>query len=214
MDLFAKIKKIIYSTYLCIRFPFLYPRNRFTDLHYNNWAIIDKLKNLYAEAYEVNYESGFKKKVKDRYTALKYTCLKFFHDYFLQYVFCIPTFTELDMMEDGWRKCFGLQLCKEIKESLLDTGGRKMLHAFRIVDIKEKYGTLNISVRNSTDEVNKILIKYEYISEHTCINCGHIAKGATTFYVVPLCEKCADGQQLDDFFTKKRPFYGYYNVEK
>ena len=36
-----KLKRIIKSTILCIRFPFLYPRNRFTDLHYNNWKIIE-----------------------------------------------------------------------------------------------------------------------------------------------------------------------------
>lgn len=28
-----KIKRILYSTYMCIRYPFLYPRNRFTDRH-------------------------------------------------------------------------------------------------------------------------------------------------------------------------------------
>lgn len=31
--IFKKIKRILYSTYMCIRYPFLYPRNRFTDRH-------------------------------------------------------------------------------------------------------------------------------------------------------------------------------------
>lgn len=31
--IFNKIKRILYSTYMCIRYPFLYPRNRFTDRH-------------------------------------------------------------------------------------------------------------------------------------------------------------------------------------
>ena len=34
-----KIIKPIHSTYLCIRYPFLYPRNRFTGLHYTNWKL-------------------------------------------------------------------------------------------------------------------------------------------------------------------------------
>ena len=36
---FKLIYKIIESSILCIRFPFLYPRNRFSGLHYNNWRI-------------------------------------------------------------------------------------------------------------------------------------------------------------------------------
>ena len=36
---FRLIYKAIQSSILCIRFPFLYPRNRFTGLHYNNWRI-------------------------------------------------------------------------------------------------------------------------------------------------------------------------------
>ena len=34
MKLFKKIKNIISSTILCIRFPFLYPRNRFDGAHH------------------------------------------------------------------------------------------------------------------------------------------------------------------------------------
>ena len=35
------LKDIIEATALCIKYPFLYPRNRFTDKHYNNWKIIE-----------------------------------------------------------------------------------------------------------------------------------------------------------------------------
>lgn len=35
------LKDIIKATALCIKYPFLYPRNRFTDKHYNNWKIIE-----------------------------------------------------------------------------------------------------------------------------------------------------------------------------
>lgn len=36
-----KIGDVISATMLCIKYPFLYPRNRFTDKHYNNWKIIE-----------------------------------------------------------------------------------------------------------------------------------------------------------------------------
>ena len=39
MNLLKIVYNTIQSSILCIRFPFLYPRNRFTGLHYNNWRI-------------------------------------------------------------------------------------------------------------------------------------------------------------------------------
>lgn len=39
--MFKKIIKTIKATALCIKFPFLYPRNRFTGNHYNNWALLN-----------------------------------------------------------------------------------------------------------------------------------------------------------------------------
>ena len=134
-------KKIVPSIYLCIRFPFLYPRNRFTGLHYNNWKIRDTLKELVNDAYNFGgKEEGYKMTVKNRWKWIQYNVLKWFHDYFLQVVFCIPTYTELDSMDAGWRKAFGIQMCKEIKQALLDAGGRKLLHRYRISQIKEKWG--------------------------------------------------------------------------
>lgn len=136
-----RAKKIVPSIYLCIRFPFLYPRNRFTGLHYNNWKINDKLKELVNEAYNFGgKEEGYKMTVKNRWKWIQYKTLKWIHDDFLQVVCCIPTYTELDAMDTGWRKAFGIQMCKEIKQALLDAGGRKLLHSYRISQIKEKWG--------------------------------------------------------------------------
>ena len=47
------------------------------------------------------------------------------------------SYTELDDLPDGWRIAFGLQMCKELKEILVKGGG---LDAYRITQIKEKYG--------------------------------------------------------------------------
>lgn len=50
------------------------------------------------------------------------------------------SYTELDAMPEGWRTAFGLQMCKELKEILVGAGA---LETYRIMDIKEKYGSLH-----------------------------------------------------------------------
>ncbi len=39
-------KQILKNTWLCIKYPFLYPRNRFTDEHYTNRIISNKIHKL------------------------------------------------------------------------------------------------------------------------------------------------------------------------
>ena len=206
-----RAKKIVPSIYLCIRFPFLYPRNRFTGLHYNNWKINDKLKELVNEAYNFGgKEEGYKMTVKNRWKWIQYNVLKWFHDCFLQVVFCIPTYTELDAMDTGWRKAFGIQMCKEIKQALLDAGGRKLLHSYRILHIKEKNGSICYDDFGAPHEVHKIIAKYEYISARTCIVCGKTADGLSRGWICPYCKKCAGDKELDEYYTEEMPFYGYY----
>ena len=199
------------SIWLCARFPFLYPRNRFTGLHYNNWKIHDKLKELVNEAYSFGgKEDGFKMTVKNRWKWIQYKLLKLYHDKFLQVIFWWPTYTELDAMDTGWRKAFGIQMCKEIKDALLRTGGRKALMNYRIAQIKEKWGSLVWSDCGASQEVHKVVAKYEYISERTCISCGRPAKGLSRGWICPYCEDCAGDQELDEYYTEEMPWYGHY----
>ncbi len=62
-----RILRIPKCVYLCIRFPFLYPRNRFTDKHQvsPNWLV--KLSNkYYKKAYtEINLSYKFYKDPKE-----------------------------------------------------------------------------------------------------------------------------------------------------
>ena len=51
MNLLKIIYNTIKSSILCIRFPFLYPRNRFTGLHYNNWRVRDRCSK-FVEKYQ------------------------------------------------------------------------------------------------------------------------------------------------------------------
>lgn len=106
----------------------------------------------------------------------------------LQLFHCIPSYTELDAMDKGWRDAFGLQMCKEIRAALLKHGW-KYLFKYRITQIKEKYGTLRWYDLNSTQEIQDIINKYEDISYRTCVVCGKPATKISTGWICPYCDE-------------------------
>lgn len=113
------------------------------------------------------------------------------------------------LIEDGWRKAFGIQLCKELKAAL-NRGG--ILKTWEITDVKEKYGALYIYDNGATEEVHDILNKYEYISSRTCVECGRIAKYRTTGWIEPYCEDCikkVDTMTQPDEYYKDFDWYGW-----
>ena len=87
-------------------------------------------------------------------------------DNLLDYIFILPTFTELDSMPEGWRKTFGITMCDEIKEVLKRYN---CLYKYRIMQIKEKFGGLRWYDDNAPKEIDNIIHKYEQISYNTCI---------------------------------------------
>lgn len=212
---FDKIWSILKSSYLCMRFPFLYPRNRFSGRHYTNWNLREKYTSIYRKwsefsgMHQKEYYHRFGAECIDWNTTLSSSFVKTgyvmklatFKDRFLYfwYKFCerflgifhfLPEYTELDGMPSGWRKRFGIDFCKELKRAILHSGGRKYMKEFRILDIKEKYGTLRCYAWGETDEVMRVIRKYEYISQYVCIVCGEDAVKCTTGWISPYCEKC------------------------
>lgn len=212
---FDKIWSILKSSYLCMRFPFLYPRNRFSGRHYTNWNLREKYTSIYRKwsefsgMHQKEYYHRFGAECIDWNTTLSSSFVKAgyvmklatFKDRFLYfwYKFCerflgifhfLPEYTELDGMPSGWRKRFGIDFCKELKRAILHSGGRKYMKEFRILDIKEKYGTLRCYACGETDEVMRVIRKYEYISQYVCIVCGEDAVKCTTGWISPYCEKC------------------------
>lgn len=244
--LFRKIKNTIVSSYLCVRFPFLYPRNRFSGKHYNNWGLRKKQADIYGkwskyaeehkyelykkygvesllffpsdQIFEVNEESVKKAFVngeyvmkiatlRDRFVFWSYS----FFEKLLSIVHCVPTYNELDAMPVGWRKRFGVQMCKELKRAILHSGGREYMRGFRIEQIKEKYGELCVYVNRTTDEVARVISKYEFISRLVCVGCGEDAVKETAGYISPYCEKCLP---KDSEWFWIDPIYGYSSPDK
>ena len=96
-------------------------------------------------------------------------------------------YTELDAMPDGWRKAFGEQLCEELLAELTRTGRPD---DYRILQIKEKYGSLRWYDNWNTEHGYEILDQYEALSRHTCIRCGAPATRITTGWISPYCDAC------------------------
>ena len=279
ISVFKKIGRVIYSTLLCIKYPFLYPRNRWTDKHYNCWKIIEYHQENYRKAYhlislqitdkEVNSEeqteyykfldtkketylrtdySGDElviylgrnkgtiekiiKKIKlgskiydsswvsgknvlvlkvnsveelkeiyngdfnyirltiNQILAFKIKILDWIEKYPLQIIHFPTYYTELDSMDKGWREAFGMNFCKDLRKALIRTGGYKLLFRFRILQIKEKYGRLEVYCIGYNDEIDKVISKYSKLSEKTCIRCGKPATWISKGWISPYCDDC------------------------
>ena len=102
------------------------------------------------------------------------------------------SYTELDAMPEGWRTAFGLQMCKELKEILVGAGA---LETYRIMDIKEKYGSVHWYDNGYPASADKQYIawqsKYVELSLNTCIICGKKATKMSVGYISPFCDQCA-----------------------
>ena len=100
------------------------------------------------------------------------------------------SYTELDSMPDGWRTAFGEQMCEEIREELVRAN---YLYQYRITQIKEKYGSLRWYDFGCTERMlREIIPKYDHLSARTCIRCGKPATKASTGWISPYCDTCAD----------------------
>ena len=200
---------LVKSTILCIRFPFLYPRNRWTGKHWSSWKLNEKQRQLWNKWYEwskehtLDYVDKFGSecvvfdgkmvkseyvmklaRVKDRFLYWWYGFL----NNFLSIFHCIPTHTELDAMDKGWRKRFGIQFCKELKQAILKSGGKKYMKEFRITQIKEKWGEFQCYVNRYSPEVTRVIEKYGYISKYVCVTCGEDAVKKSLGWICPYCE--------------------------
>lgn len=114
------------------------------------------------------------------------------------------SYTELDDMPDGWRKAFGMQMCEEIREALVEDGD---LNRWRIEQLKEKYGSMRLYDNGTKvgSRIPAIIDKYERMSERICVSCGKPATRITKGWICPYCDDCCpDGGwvPIDEWFKE------------
>ena len=110
-----------------------------------------------------------------------------------RYFFLIPTnrwtgkvvddydysYTELDAMPEGWRIAFGEKICEEILQELNKIEDEQVRFSYR------RYCNWD------TDEISKIIRKYEKLSERTCVKCGAPVTKISLGWISPWCDECA-----------------------
>ena len=260
MNIFNKIKHTLYSCYMCLRFPFLYPRHRMTNKHYTNWNILDKKKEIYCKWNEYSkqnmskyykkfgWDAFFRKypeqltfdigdsdsesnfdfsddfliknfilpdyvmKLADRKDRIKYWLYGVYHQ-ILEVLHCIPTSNELDAMDDGWKKEFGIKFCKDLRKAIIKDCGLKGLFDFRIIQIKEKWGRFECYVNNNTKHITDVIEKYGDLSENVCICCGKKATKMTMGYVIPYCNGCIPKDRIFKYILPENDIEIKHNKE-
>ena len=100
-------------------------------------------------------------------------------------------FTYLDDIPKGWKKAFGIQMCEELRDILLEAD---YLDKYMIVQAKEKWGFLhwydNGVPEKIYDKYEAWLDKYEKLSSKTCIRCGKPGHMISGGWICPLCKDC------------------------
>ena len=97
------------------------------------------------------------------------------------------SYNEWEAIDLGWQIAFGWDLLNE-----LATAVNNLEHpeAFRITQIKEKFGELRIYCCGSR-EIYALIDKYSAKSMDICIQCGKPAKYVTHGWITYICEDCA-----------------------
>lgn len=100
------------------------------------------------------------------------------------------SWTLMDEIPTGWRIAFGELFLNELKEELKRVN---FLNDYRVLQVKEKYGSL----RWYTNGVPKdsrlfdIAEKYSHLSENICIRCGKPdVPMINASWISPYCEDC------------------------
>lgn len=108
-----------------------------------------------------------------------------------------------DDIPEGWWKFFGLAYLDDLKEVLEKND---FLDKFRFSQVKEKLGGLRAYNNGAPEEWFSHEYAWEYISEHTCVNCGKFpVKMRDDGWMYPLCDECfreAHSNLNDDEFKK------------
>lgn len=110
-----------------------------------------------------------------------------------------PTFFSEDFCfrcDNGWSNLID-ELCAVIEEYFTKHSRSRYKKGFIVDCVKQKFGGLRFYTSNTPRELNKIIWWYCTESFHICELCGKSpAKTVGKQYVVTLCRKCANADNL------------------
>ena len=86
---------------------------------------------------------------------------------------------------EGW---FGL--LNNLIDELIDMGWDR-----HMILSKEKFGGLNFYAKNSTSEMQDVILKYERLSYKTCEECGEEGSVRKGSWIKTLCDTHAEGRE-------------------
>lgn len=109
-------------------------------------------------------------------------------------------FSEKDLSPTETCMCWGIE-CGDGWYKIIDTLCEKLTNLndrqLKVVQVKEKYGTLRIYLNNCNEKAEKAISKAEELSEGTCEMCGkkgRLIKDGSWYMV--RCEKCLSSKTL------------------
>lgn len=105
-------------------------------------------------------------------------------------------------LDTGWAIAFGAELINDMEIAKKNTyippdendgaGNYLFDSKFKLVQIKQKYGSLRFYADGMTNAMSAVAFVYETISYHACIKCGNIQNIAITDgWIQPICRQCA-----------------------
>ena len=89
---------------------------------------------------------------------------------------------DLSLIPEGWIKAFGYDIIQDLNRAD---------KCIEIIDAKEKWGELRLTVYPYSHAASDVCEKYREISRHICIKCGKPDVPMLDFgWVSPICEDC------------------------
>lgn len=183
--------------------------------HYYEVDKYDEEQNLYGLVVPTSRKK-FEKFISNLFSEIPEPTSKQFQNYKLikRYPFLLPvngysgyfqiytnklhnifSYTHFDDLPKGWRLRFGAELVKELAEELRKYPG--LIYKYRILQIKEKWGTLRWYDGGNTKKGYKIIDKYSNLTQLVCIYTGKDADCVTHGYIEYVSKDFADNNHYN-----------------
>ena len=104
----------------------------------------------------------------------------------------------------GWR-----ELCQELAvelDRILDTLSEEEKENYKLLQVKEKFGSLRWYDNGHNEKMHQLIRQYEYKAERICCVCGKMATKVTLGWVILFCDECVpEGKtvDIDEFYESE-----------